>query len=188
VIASLRIIAVMGGKNSGKTRTATFLIRELVSAGYRVASVKHIHHSFTMDTQGKDTWKMRESGAEMVSSISPNEVAILRKPDSSESDLERILEFYDSEGIDVTVAEGFQDILGQRENVVKILTVKDLSEVDRYMQKIKPDIIVYAGAGVYRVDIPAFSLENEGGKLISLLKERLGSGRRSGDSGGNPQA
>jgi molybdopterin-guanine dinucleotide biosynthesis protein B len=184
----LKIIAVMGGKNSGKTRTATFLIRELVSAGYRVASVKHIHHSFTMDSQGKDTWRMRESGAEIVASISPNEVAILRKPDSSESDLERVLEFYDSEGIDVTVAEGFQDILKQREDVVKILTVNDVGEVDRYVERVKPDIIVYTGVGVYRADIPAFSLENEGGKLVSLLVERFGKGRRSRDNGGTPQA
>ncbi len=184
----MKIIAVIGGKNSGKTRTATFLIRELTSAGYRVASIKHIHHSFTMDTQGKDTWKMRESGAEIVSSISPNEVAILRKPNSRQSELEKILAFYESEGIDVTVAEGFQDTLGQRGDAIKILTVRELDEVDKYLENIRPDVIVHTGAGVVRADIPAFSLDNDGGKLISLLMERIGKGGGCRDIGGTPQA
>lgn len=170
----MKVIAIMGGKNSGKTRTATFLIKSLSAAGFRVASIKHIHHSFTMDTQGKDTWKMHESGARIVSSISPNEVAILRKPNSTESEIERLLKLFEGEGIDVTVTEGFLDVLGKRKDVLKILTVSSPEDVPRYSEMVEPDITVFTGRGGVKGDLSLISLEDEGERLAGAVIKALG--------------
>lgn len=172
----MKVVAVMGGKNSGKTRTATFLIRTLSSAGFRVASIKHIHHSFTMDTQGKDTWKMRESGAAIVSSISPNEVAILKKPNSTESELVHLLRLFEGEGIDVTIAEGFQEVLGKRDGVLKILTIGSAEDADRYRETVTPDIIVLTGRSPTKPGLPLISLEDEGERLAEMVMAAVGRG------------
>jgi molybdopterin-guanine dinucleotide biosynthesis protein B len=52
----------MGSKNAGKTTVAEFLVERFVRDGLRVAAVKHIHHEFTIDTQGKDTWRLSKKG------------------------------------------------------------------------------------------------------------------------------
>jgi molybdopterin-guanine dinucleotide biosynthesis protein B len=67
----------MGSKNAGKTTVAEFLVERFVRDGLRVGAVKHIHHEFTMDTQGKDTWRLSRKGASIVASISPNEMAVM---------------------------------------------------------------------------------------------------------------
>ncbi|MEM4416665.1 MAG: molybdopterin-guanine dinucleotide biosynthesis protein B [Nitrososphaerota archaeon] len=170
------IVAVMGGKNSGKTRTASTLIKGLTSKGFRVASVKHIHHSFTMDTVGKDTWKMRESGAVMVSSISPNEVAILKTPEDAERELDRIIRLYKEEKVDIVVAEGFLDVLGRRSDVFKILTVKRPEDLERFLNIFRPDVMVADGdiAGMVH-DVPVIKMEDVGGELVEMVAERANS-------------
>lgn len=55
--------AVSGVKNSGKTTFLEKLIPELDRRGYRVAVVKHDGHDFAADTEGTDTFRLREAGA-----------------------------------------------------------------------------------------------------------------------------
>jgi len=61
----------MGRKNSGKTTVIEGLISELVKRPLRVASVKHIRKKgFSMDTEGKDTWRHSAAGANPVIAVS----------------------------------------------------------------------------------------------------------------------
>ncbi len=60
----MKVIAVSGTKNTGKTTLVTKIITELTGRGFRVGTIKHTHHTF--DLEGKDTWKHREAGAEIV--------------------------------------------------------------------------------------------------------------------------
>jgi molybdopterin-guanine dinucleotide biosynthesis protein B len=60
----MKIIAVSGTKNTGKTTLVTKIVKELVNRGFEVGTVKHTHHGF--DTEGRDTWKHTEAGAEIV--------------------------------------------------------------------------------------------------------------------------
>ena len=62
-----RLVAVVGKKNAGKTTLVVALVRELVRRGHRVMTIKHGMHPFSMDQQGRDTWRhMHEGGAERV--------------------------------------------------------------------------------------------------------------------------
>jgi len=60
----MKIIAVSGTKNTGKTTLVTKIVAELTKRGFNVGTVKHTHHKF--DTEGRDTWKHKEAGAEIV--------------------------------------------------------------------------------------------------------------------------
>ena len=74
------VIAVIGTRNSGKTTVVEVIIKGLTKKGYSVASAKHIpEKEFTIDTQGKDTWRHAKAGASTVLSISPNELTIIKK-------------------------------------------------------------------------------------------------------------
>jgi len=61
------VIGVVGGKKSGKTTTIEILTRGLTKRGYTVAVAKHISETnFTLDTEGKDTWRFVQAGAKTV--------------------------------------------------------------------------------------------------------------------------
>ena len=78
----MKIFAITGNSNSGKTRLIRQLIPELKRRGYSVAVIKHCAHSFTLEKEGKDSWKYIESGSDAVSMLSPERLAVLRKTTS----------------------------------------------------------------------------------------------------------
>ena len=100
------VIAVIGHMNSGKTTVIEKLVRELRGRGYRVATAKHIQKKgFSMDTEGKDTWRHATAGANPVISVSDIETAIMIKNGENNFSLEQIFSFLLE--IDVVLLEGF---------------------------------------------------------------------------------
>ncbi len=73
------VIGICGYQNSGKTTLIEELIRRLKKEGYRIATIKNIPKRFSIDTEGKDTWRHGEAGASVVVSSSPNETAFIFK-------------------------------------------------------------------------------------------------------------
>jgi molybdopterin-guanine dinucleotide biosynthesis protein B len=61
-----RVLGIVGWSGSGKTVLVTRLIPHFVSQGLRVATLKHAHHAFDVDTPGKDSYEHRKSGASEV--------------------------------------------------------------------------------------------------------------------------
>lgn len=74
-----KIIGVAGFKNAGKTTLVERLVRELTGRGYRVATVKHAHHSFDIDHEGRDSFRHRAAGASEVAVISRQRWAIIHE-------------------------------------------------------------------------------------------------------------
>ncbi len=62
----MKIIGIAGYKNSGKTTLVTDLIREFTERGLRIATIKHAHHEFDIDHEGKDSFLHRAAGARQV--------------------------------------------------------------------------------------------------------------------------
>jgi molybdopterin-guanine dinucleotide biosynthesis adapter protein len=73
------IIGVAGFKNSGKTTLVEKLVRHLTGLGYRVSTVKHAHHSFDVDHEGRDSFRHRRAGASQVAVISRERTAIIHE-------------------------------------------------------------------------------------------------------------
>lgn len=76
----MKVFTVLGLSKSGKTTTIERLIGELTSRGYTVGTVKDIHfETFTMDTEGKNTWRHRQAGANTVTARGLYETDVLYK-------------------------------------------------------------------------------------------------------------
>jgi molybdopterin-guanine dinucleotide biosynthesis protein B len=80
----MRIVAVVGLSESGKTILLAGLISEFKRRGLRTFAVKHCPHGFSLDREGKDTWMYTQAGADGVAMVSDEEWAVLRKEDDAD--------------------------------------------------------------------------------------------------------
>lgn len=74
-----RVIGVAGFKNAGKTTLVEKLVTELTRRGHRISTVKHAHHSFDMDHEGRDSFRHRKAGASEVAVVSRHRWAIIHE-------------------------------------------------------------------------------------------------------------
>ncbi len=61
-----KVLGLAGWSGSGKTTLLTGVIPLLVKQGLKVATLKHAHHAFDVDTPGKDSYEHRRAGAHEV--------------------------------------------------------------------------------------------------------------------------
>jgi molybdopterin-guanine dinucleotide biosynthesis protein B len=59
----VKIFGFAGWSGSGKTTLIEKLIPRFVGRGLRVSLIKHAHHTFDVDTPGKDSYRHRQAGA-----------------------------------------------------------------------------------------------------------------------------
>ncbi len=174
----MKLLAVIGTKKSGKTTVAEFIIHQLSKEGYRIGAIKHIHHSFTIDAEGKDTWRFSKAGAELVVSVSPDEIATIKKPGNPMTDVNDILETGRREGLDTMIIEGYRDLVGNRKGLPKIVTAKNAKELEALSKDLAPPIIAVSGVIAAKSEtlgfsVPVLDLYRRGDVLIELIKERL---------------
>lgn len=87
-----KVIGVAGFKNAGKTTLVERLVTELTRRGHRVSTVKHAHHSFDIDHEGRDSFRHRKAGASEVAVVSRHRWAIIHESrDDEEPTLEQII-------------------------------------------------------------------------------------------------
>jgi len=113
-------IAIVGAKNSGKTRVIEGLVKYFIAEGYRVATIKHTSHSHRFDTPGKDTYRHRQSGALLTVAISKGETAIFAEPGTF--DLQQI-QSISHQPFDIWLIEGDREA-----DRPKILVTRHLNE------------------------------------------------------------
>lgn len=100
----MKIIAVSGTKNTGKTTLVTKIVKELVNRGFKVGTIKHTHHNF--DTENRDTWKHAQAGAKIVVGSGNETFFTLQES----MDVDTILSIMKSiKNPDFVVLEGFKD-------------------------------------------------------------------------------
>ena len=75
----LPVVGISGWKNSGKTTLVVALVRELVGRGLRVSTLKHAHHAFDIDLEGKDSYLHRSAGASEVLVASDQRWALMHE-------------------------------------------------------------------------------------------------------------
>lgn len=118
----MKIISVVGIKNSGKTSLTIKIIQELKSRGYSVSSIKHSHHQLNMDKENTDTWRHKEAGSETIVGVGATTHFNITK----DLDLERLLFLIKViDPVDFVVIEGFK-----RYNYPKIATTEDVVDED----------------------------------------------------------
>jgi molybdopterin-guanine dinucleotide biosynthesis adapter protein len=98
------VITIVGHSNSGKTTLIEKIIPELKRRGYRIGTIKHTHHGFSMDQKGKDTYRHRAAGADAVLAASPGQIALVKS--MPEASLDSLLPYF--QDMDIVLVEGFK--------------------------------------------------------------------------------
>lgn len=143
----MKIVSIVGRKNTGKTSLTVKVIEELTKRGYTVASIKHSHHTMEMDRENTDTWKHKEAGSKVVVGIGSTTFFNIRQ----DLDLNRLLYLIKHmDNVDYVVIEGFKSY-----NYPKIATSPEV--VDEYTIK----------------QVDSFTITPEGvSELVDLIEQR----------------
>jgi molybdopterin-guanine dinucleotide biosynthesis protein MobB len=103
----MRIYGVVGWKNAGKTGLMERLVTELTGRRLSVSTVKHAHHSFDVDHEGKDSYRHRQAGATEVLLASRNRFALMHElRNEDEPPLETLLGKLAP--VDLVLVEGYK--------------------------------------------------------------------------------
>jgi molybdopterin-guanine dinucleotide biosynthesis protein MobB len=100
------IVSVVGTSDSGKTTLLEKLVAELKEKGYRVGVVKHDVHDFDVDHEGKDSWRLKRAGADVVIISSPRKLALIQDVDWDHT-LEEIRHWLPTQ-VDILLSEGYK--------------------------------------------------------------------------------
>jgi len=87
--SDLPAIAICGFSNAGKTTLLEKLIPRLTEGGLKVAVLKHDVHGLNIDTPGKDSDRLYQSGADIV--LQGPEQSFVRLHGSSDDQLDEVL-------------------------------------------------------------------------------------------------
>ena len=110
-------IAITGASNSGKTTLIEKLIPWFRARGLRVGTIKHDAHRFEVDKPGKDTWRHREAGAEVVVITGDHKLVVQRRIGPSPSP-EAIIEACMPD-MDLVLVEGFKQLAVVKFEIVR---------------------------------------------------------------------
>ena len=118
----MKIIGVIGWKNSGKTYYIQEIIKKLRKKGFSVASIKHAHHDFEIDKPKTDSFLHRKAGSQQVIiSSSKRWVKITELENKIEKNLSELIQQISN--TDIVLIEGFKN-----ENHPKIEVIKEGSK------------------------------------------------------------
>jgi molybdopterin-guanine dinucleotide biosynthesis protein B len=159
----LKVVGVIGYKNSGKTTLIHALARELTGRGHEVAVVKHSSHH--LDLPGKDTAALGETAGQ-VGFISPQESAVFWKKPLS---LENIIPYLEA---DIVLVEG----LKQGKTFPKIVCLREgPDDADRDLPGDLFDGLAICAVGpagqVGGLAVPVFD-RDEVGSITDLVEEK----------------
>ena len=175
-----KILAIIGTSKSGKTSTVEYLVTNLVKKGLRIGSAKHVHHpDFSIDLDGKDTWRHANAGSKRVVCLSEDEVAIIRKEKGPEYKLDDILKLYQDDEFDLIILEGFHWIVSSMNEVMKIITAKDVEDAKKRLNGTIPPILAITGKisnihkGKSIKEIPIINIKDGEDQLLNLVMDEL---------------
>lgn len=110
VRCELPMLGFAAYSGTGKTTLLTRLIPELRERGLRVGVIKHAHHKFDVDKPGKDSYQIREAGAQQILIASSRLIALMETNQGAEQEplLAELLPRLDITKLDLILVEGFK--------------------------------------------------------------------------------
>ena len=177
---SYLLIPLIGYSKSGKTKSIENLIAYLTNQKYFVIALKHTgNNKFSIDTEGKNTWRYSQAGANIVSSHSQGESSFIFNSELSSQDLLNFVEYLiqwpllnPSRLPLVVLCEGFRDL--KKDHILCVQSLEDLiAQKNEYTVAISGQIC--GKADLIReirshFSIPIINGLNDPEKLINLFK------------------
>jgi len=107
--ANKPILGISAYSGTGKTTLLKNIIPLLKKKNYRVAVIKHAHHAFDIDQEGKDSYELRKAGANHMLITSNQRWALMvENINNKEPDVNECVKKLEHEDIDLILIEGFK--------------------------------------------------------------------------------
>lgn len=170
----MKTVVFLGYSNSGKTSAIVSVVKQLVKAGNKVGTLKHIHdEDFTIDTKGKDTWHHAAAGASTVVAVAPKELTVIDRKDTRRLSVDDLMRIFEHRGVDYLLIEGLYRRLSRRRGVVRILCARSSKETAELLKlHPRPVCILDRGASQGRLShgIPVIRLPRDLPLLMNLIE------------------
>ncbi|MGD8933169.1 MAG: molybdopterin-guanine dinucleotide biosynthesis protein B [Gammaproteobacteria bacterium] len=125
------VLGLAAYSGTGKTTLLVKLLPLLKDAGIRVALIKHAHHDFDIDIPGKDSYELRQAGADQVLVASARRRALIREmATEAEPQLEELVNELDLKAVDLVLVEGFRHVAFPKIELHRPSLNRDLIFVD----------------------------------------------------------
>ncbi|MEE8470911.1 MAG: molybdopterin-guanine dinucleotide biosynthesis protein B [Dehalococcoidia bacterium] len=154
------VVCVVGKSGAGKTFVIQKLVAELKNRAYRVATIKHSHHGFELDKEGKDSWRHAQAGSDAVIIGSPRKMAVIKVVDRDQTIAE--LSQFVGPDFDIILAEGFKQDKGPKIEVHRKEVTNDLLCKPEELFAIATDVQLDSS-------VPQFALDDASG-LVDLIE------------------
>jgi molybdopterin-guanine dinucleotide biosynthesis protein MobB len=163
------VVSIVAKSGTGKTTLLEKLIVEMKQRGFRVGAIKHDAHSFNIDHEGKDSWRLTQAGADIMLITSPEKITMVKQhAKEQEPTLAETVATYCND-IDIVLTEGFK-----RSTMPKI-EVHRRERSKRLLcrgEEYDPSLIAIASDSPLEVDVPLYDINDTQG-LCDLIVERF---------------
>jgi molybdopterin-guanine dinucleotide biosynthesis protein B len=158
-----KTVAVVGFKDSGKTRAVETLVAEFTKRGYRVGTLKHTAENIALDTPGKDTARHRKAGAKATAILHQNAAAIFIDDHVKVGDAVNALG-----DIDILVIEGFKTL----DTHARLLVPREDEDIEKLRNGLEIAAVKIPGSRFSGdTDLPVVQL-GDAPRLADLVEEK----------------
>lgn len=163
----MNVYGIVGWKNSGKTTLVERLVTEITGRGFSVSTVKHAHHTFDVDHEGKDSFRHRSAGAKEVLLASRNRWALMHEArGDAEPSLTELLKKLTP--VDLVLIEGYKRDDHAKVEAHRVETKQGLLAAEDPTVK-----AVAANVVVDGLSVPVFDL-NDVSVIASFILQEVG--------------
>jgi molybdopterin-guanine dinucleotide biosynthesis protein MobB len=163
------VVSIVAKSGTGKTTLLEKLIAELKRRGYRVGAVKHDAHSFSIDHEGKDSWRLTQAGADTMLITSPAKIALVKQnPAGQEPTLAEAVSAYCG-NVDIVLTEGFKKSTMPK---IEVHRAERSSSLLCRGEEFDPTLVAVASDEPLALDVPVFGINDAAG-LTDLIVARF---------------
>lgn len=159
------VLSIVGCGQCGKTTMVERLIAEFNHRGFVVGTLKHDVHGFSMDHEGKDTWRHKQAGARAVLIIGPDQVGLVRSTPRGELSVYDAIELLGP--VDLVITEGFK-----RLSFPKIEIFSSVRNEGALLCGDDPNLLAVAGDLPLETTVPRFDW-NDTVAIADLIETKL---------------
>ena len=165
-----KVFGIVGWSGSGKTDLTTRIISYYSQKKIIVSSIKHTHHDFEIDKEGKDSQKHVQSGANEVILYNEKKWALISKLQQKSTSIYKILEKFEKKD-QLILIEGLKHSKFPKLEVIRSSIKKPY--IYKNDKNIKAIVIDKEIADIKLIKLPIFKFsetENIGNFILEYFK------------------
>ncbi|MCD6374645.1 MAG: molybdopterin-guanine dinucleotide biosynthesis protein B [Caldisericaceae bacterium] len=150
----MKILQIVGPKNSGKTVHAEWRISELRNRGLKIGALKHSGHHHPIDRPGSDSFRLQKAGANPTVFWSVDGLAVFYTNIVAEKTDQLLQTIFD--GCDLVIIESFSQLQRPKlvidpdskqmknfSNVIAVICEKNLNVYCPVFKKLDSDLVEF---------------------------------------------